>query len=429
AFASEGADAWFNSEPSRFLGNLPPDDYEQITDILDVWFDSGSTHAFVVENPIDPAWPSAAHADLYLEGSDQHRGWFQSSLLESCATRGRAPYDAVLTHGFVLDEQGRKMAKSLGNTISPQKITDQNGAEILRLWTASSDFTQDLRIGGEIIKGTVDGYRRLRNTIRFMLANLSGFDDAERVSYDEMPELERWLLARMAQIDAGVREGYAEFDFNRVYSQLFNFATNELSAFYFDIRKDALYCDVKDSKRRRAARTAIDALFTRVVTWLAPILCFTMEEAWVTRFGDDSSVHLETFLTTPAEWANEELLAKWERIRSLRRLVTGALEIARRDKIIGASLEAAPVLYVDAQKDADLFGESDLAELAITSSARIEIGDGGPEAFRLADVAGAATLFARAPGKKCGRCWIVLPEVGKHAKHDDLCNRCAEAVG
>ncbi len=429
AFASEGADAWFNSEPSRFLGNHSPDEYEQITDILDVWFDSGSTHVFVVEDPIDPAWPSATHADLYLEGSDQHRGWFQSSLLESCGTRGRAPYDAVLTHGFVLDEQGRKMAKSLGNTVSPQKITDQNGAEILRLWTASSDYTQDLRIGGEIIKGTVDGYRRLRNTIRFMLGNLADFDEAERVSYDEMPELERWVLARMVQIDADVREGYAEFDFNRVYSQLFNFTTNELSAFYFDIRKDTLYCDVKDSKRRRAARTVIDALFTRLVTWLAPILCFTMEEAWVTRFGADSSVHLETFPTTPSEWANEELLAKWERIRSLRRLVTGALEIARRDKIIGASLEAAPVLYVDAQEDADLFSGSDLAELTITSAAKIEIGDGGQEAFRLADVAGAATLLARASGDKCGRCWMVLPEVGKHAKYDDLCNRCAEAVG
>jgi isoleucyl-tRNA synthetase len=429
AFASEGADAWINSDASRFLGDHSPDEYEQITDILDVWFDSGSSHAFVVEDPIDPAWPKATHADLYLEGSDQHRGWFQSSLLESCGTRGRAPYDAVLTHGFVLDEQGRKMAKSLGNTVSPQKITDQNGAEILRLWAASSDFTQDLRIGGEIIKGTVDGYRRLRNTIRFMLANISDFEESERISYDEMPELERWVLARIAQIDAGIRDGYAEFDFNRVYSQLFNFTTNELSAFYFDIRKDALYCDVKDSMRRRAARTVIDATFQRVVTWLAPILCFTMEEAWVTRFGDESSVHLETFPDTPPEWANEELLAKWARIRSLRRLVTGALEIARRDKIIGASLEAAPILFVDAQEDADLFADIDLAELTITSAANIEIGGGQAEAFRLDDVAGAATLFARAPGEKCGRCWMVLPEVGKHPKHDDLCNRCAEAVG
>ena len=429
AFAVEGADAWFNSEPSRFLGNHSPDEYERITDILDVWFDSGSTHAFVVEEPIEPAWPKAAHAHLYLEGSDQHRGWFQSSLLESCGTRGRAPYDAVLTHGFVLDEQGHKMAKSSGNTVSPQTIADQNGAEILRLWVANSDFSEDLRIGQEIIKGTVDGYRRLRNTIRFMLANLAEFDDAERVSYEDMPELERWVLARIAQIDLVVRESYAEFDFNRVYSQLFNFATNELSAFYFDVRKDALYCDVKDAHRRRATRTVIDALFRRVVTWLAPILCFTMEEAWVTRFGENSTVHLETFPPTPPEWADEALLAKWARVRSLRRVVTGALEIARRDKTIGASLEAAPVLYVESTEDADLFKTIDLAELAITSAAKIEIGAAAQEAFRLSDVAGAATMFARAPGEKCGRCWMVLPEVGTHPKHDDLCNRCAEAVG
>jgi isoleucyl-tRNA synthetase len=429
AFTVGGADAWFNSEPSRFLGNYSPDEYEQITDILDVWFDSGSTHAFVVEDPIEPAWPKAAHADLYLEGSDQHRGWFQSSLLESCGTRGRAPYDAVLTHGFVLDEQGHKMAKSSGNTVSPQTLADQNGAEILRLWVASSDFGEDLRIGREIIKGTVDGYRRLRNTIRFMLANLAEFDDAERVSYGEMPELERWVLARIAQIDLAVREGYTEFDFNRVYSQLFNFATNELSAFYFDIRKDALYCDVKDAHRRRAARTVMDLLFQRVVTWLAPILCFTMDEAWVTRFGENSSVHLEVFPPTPPEWANEALLVKWARVRALRRVVTGALEIARRDKTIGASLEAAPVLYVESPEDADLFKTIDLAELAITSAARIEIGTAAQEAFRLGDVAGAATMFARAPGEKCGRCWMVLPEVGTHPQHDDLCNRCAEAVG
>jgi isoleucyl-tRNA synthetase len=429
AFASEGADAWFNSDPSRFLGNISPDEYEQITDILDVWFDSGSTHAFVVEEPINPAWPRVAHADLYLEGSDQHRGWFQSSLLESCGTRGRGPYDAVLTHGFVLDEKGRKMAKSLGNTVSPQKITDQNGAEILRLWVASSDFTEDLRIGGEIIKGTVDGYRRLRNTIRFMIGNLSDFDDAEAVSYNEMPELERWVLARIAQIDESVCAGYTEFDFNNVYSQLFNFTTNELSAFYFDIRKDALYCDAKNSIRRRAARTVIDALFRRVVTWLAPMLCFTMEEAWVTRFGPDTSVHLEVFPDTPPEWANAELVAKWARIRSLRRVVTGSLEVARRDKIIGASLEASPILYVANTEDAELFKTINLAELSITSAANIEVGDAPEHAFRLSDIDGVASLFASAGGQKCGRCWMVLPEVGKHPKHDDLCNRCAEAVG
>ena len=266
-----------------------------MTDILDVWFDSGSTHSFVVENPIDPHWPKKERADLYLEGSDQHRGWFQSSLLESCGTRGRAPYDAVLTHGFVLDEQGRKMSKSLGNVVAPQKVTQQNGAEILRLWVASSDFTEDLRIGPEIIKAAVDSYRRLRNTIRFMLANLEGFDDIERIAHADMPELERFVLARLAGLDREVRQGYGEYDFTHVFTTLFNFATTDLSAFYFDIRKDVLYCDSKESFRRRAARTVIDALFTRIVTWLAPLLCFTMEEAWTTRYGMERSVHLELF--------------------------------------------------------------------------------------------------------------------------------------
>jgi len=292
AFEKEGADAWFNSPPARFLGNeRNPNDYEQVKDILDVWFDSGSTHVFTVEEPIEPSWPKADHADLYLEGSDQHRGWFQSSLLEGCGTRGRAPYDQVLTHGFVLDEQGRKMSKSLGNTLLPQTIADKNGADILRLWAASSDFTEDLRIGQDIIKSNVDAYRRLRNTIRFMLANLDGFEDGERIAPKEMPELERYILARLAELDGMVRAGYNEYDFNRVFAALFNFCTNDLSAFYFDIRKDSLYCDAKSTSRRRATRTVIDEIFRRVVTWFAPILCFTMEEAWL-REGQRASENL-----------------------------------------------------------------------------------------------------------------------------------------
>ncbi|MCH8858148.1 MAG: isoleucine--tRNA ligase [Proteobacteria bacterium] len=311
AFEKEGADCWFqDGAGERFLDGLVdhPADWEKITDILDVWFDSGSTHVFVVENPIDPAWPQAERADLYLEGSDQHRGWFQSSLLESCGTRGHAPYGAVLTHGFVLDGQGRKMSKSLGNVTAPQKIADQNGAEILRLWAASSDFTEDLRIGPDIIKANVDGYRRLRNTIRFMLGNLAGFDQAERIAHAELPELERFILARLAQLDRTVRGGYVHFDFNRVYTALFNFTTSDLSAFYFDIRKDSLYCEARMSTKRRAARTVLDALFTRLTTWLAPVLCFTMEEAWTTRFGADTSVHLETFPELPEKWADESLI-------------------------------------------------------------------------------------------------------------------------
>src|ERR1700742_359827 len=259
AVTTEGADAWFTSEPGRFLGEgRNPDDYEQVKDILDVWFDSGSTHVFTVEQPLEPEWPQKDHADLYLEGSDQHRGWFQSSLLESCATRGRAPYDEVLTAGFVLDREGDKMSKSVGNVILPQTIADKNGADIFRLWVASSDFTQDLRMGNDIIQSNTDAYRRLRNTNRFMLANLSGVDEKERIEYAKMPELERYILAKLAEIDTVVRESYRTYDFNRVYNTVFSFCTNELSAFYFDIRKDSLYCDSVASVRRRAARTVTD---------------------------------------------------------------------------------------------------------------------------------------------------------------------------
>jgi isoleucyl-tRNA synthetase len=430
AFTHEGADAWFNSPPQRFLG----DDYavpqfEQVRDILDVWFDSGSTYVFTVENPIEPSWPRAERADLYLEGSDQHRGWFQSSLLESCGTRGRAPYTAVLTHGFVLDEHGHKMSKSLGNTVLPQTIADKNGADILRLWAASSDFTEDLRIGPEIIKANVDAYRRLRNTIRFMLGNLSGFAERERIRLESVPPLERYVLAKLGELDEIVRAGYAAFDFNRVHTELFNFCTNELSAFYFDVRKDVLYCDGVDSPRRRAARTTIEETFRRVVTWFAPILCFTMEEAWHCRYGgEQGSVHLQEFPTTPGSWKDEGLVRKWDRIRALRRVVTGSLEIARRDKVIGASLEAAPILYVSDPQDAALFETVDLAEIAITSGAAISLVEAPDDAFRLNDVAGVAVRFQPASGRKCARCWMILSEVGTVAGHPDLCCRCSAAV-
>jgi isoleucyl-tRNA synthetase len=427
AFEAEGADAWFTSPASRFLGEgRNPDDYEQVTDILDVWFDSGSTHVFVVENPIDPNWPRADRADLYLEGSDQHRGWFQSSLLESVGTRGHAPYRGVLTHGFVLDEQGRKMSKSLGNTLAPQVIAEKNGAEILRLWAASSDFTEDLRIGQDIIKANVEAYRRLRNTVRFMLANLSGFSEKERIGHAEMPELERFMLARLAELDVIVRKAYENFDFGVVNSTLFNFCTNDLSAFYFDIRKDALYCDPASASRRRATRTVTDEIFRRIVTWFAPILCFTMEEAWVTRFPDDS-VHLNDFFATPAQWANPELIAKWSRIRDLRRVLTGALELARADKSIGSSLEAAPVLVVTEPADKTLFDTIDLAEIAITSAAAVEVASDLAGLYVIPEIKGAGARFIKAGGEKCARCWRVLEEVTRHP-HTHLCDRCTDAV-
>jgi isoleucyl-tRNA synthetase len=434
AFEEEGADAWFTSPPERFLGEgREPDDYEQVTDILDVWFDSGSTHVFVVEEPIDPNWPKAdldsngrpGRADLYLEGSDQHRGWFQSSLLESVGTRGHAPYRGVLTHGFVLDEQGRKMSKSLGNTVAPQVIAEKNGAEILRLWAASSDFTEDLRIGPDIIKANVDAYRRLRNTIRFMLANLDGFGEKERIGIEQMPELERYMLARLAELDGIVREAYAGFDFGRVNTTLFNFCTNDLSAFYFDIRKDALYCDPVDAPRRRAARTVIDTIFRALVTWYAPILCFTMEEAWTSRFGADASVHLEDFLAIPSAWNDAGLIQRWTRIRELRRVVTGALEMARADKKIGSSLEAAPVLNCGV-KDGELLDIESWKEVAITSGFKI-VGDDMPGAFALPDISGVGVEFRKAEGEKCARCWMVLEEVKRHPD-THLCNRCTDAV-
>ncbi len=426
AFESEGADAWFTSPPARFLGEgRNPDDFEQVTDILDVWFDSGSTHVFVVENPIDANWPRAERADLYLEGSDQHRGWFQSSLLESVGTTGHAPYKGVLTHGFVLDKDGRKMSKSLGNTLAPQVIAEKNGAEILRLWAASSDFTEDLRIGDDIIKANVEAYRRLRNTIRFMLANLSGFDESERIEYAQMPELERFMLARLAELDVTVRKAYEGFDFGLVNSTLFNFLTNDLSAFYFDIRKDALYCDPKDSVRRRSTRTVTDEIFRRIVTWFAPILCFTMEEAWTLRFGIDQSVHLNDFFPAPKEWANAELVNNWTRIRELRKVVTGVLELARANKDIGSSLEAAPVLYVTDASDKALFDSVSLAEIAITSGAKVELAAELDDLYSVAGIAGAASKFAAATGGKCARCWMVLEETRPDTH---LCNRCTSAV-
>ena len=429
AFRHDGADAWYNSPPSRFLGNdRDPNEYEQVKDILDVWFDSGSTHVFTVEEPLEKEWPKKSHADLYLEGSDQHRGWFQSSLLEACATRGRAPYDAVLTAGFVLDREGNKMSKSVGNTILPQTVAEKNGADIFRLWVASSDFTEDLRMANDVIQASVDAYRRLRNTIRFMLMNLAGFGADERLSEREMPELERYMLANLAGLDRQVREGYEHYDFNRVFSTLFAFCTNELSAFYFDIRRDVFYCDPARSPRRRAARTVTDEIFRRIVTWLAPVLCFTMEEAWCSRFGEKTdSVHLELFPATPSSWLDPKLIEKWDRIRALRRVITGALEIKRREKVIGASLEARPVLFAGSE-DARLFDGVDLGELAITSGGKVSSLDAPDDAFRLPDVPGVAVAFHHAEGDKCARCWMILPDVGANPKYPDLCNRCIGAV-
>ncbi len=431
-FEQEGADSWYARPASDFLGpDYDPTEYDQVRDIVDVWFESGSTHAFVLEARPNLAWP----ADLYLEGSDQHRGWFQSSLLESVGTRSTsnhaaAPFKAVMTHGFTLDEQGRKMSKSLGNTVAPQDVCDRQGADILRLWVMASDTEDDQRIGPEILKSQADSYRRLRNTWRYLLGALDGFDESERVAAADMPELERWVLHRLTEIDAVVRHAYDRFEYRGLLATLHNFCAVDLSAFYFDVSKDSLYCDRPDLLQRRAIRTVLDHVFECLTAWLAPILCFTAEEAWMARHpGDAGSVHLTLFPVVPAEWRDDRLAAKWARVRELRRVVTGALEVARAEKLIGASLQASPVLYVPDPADRALLSSVDLAEIAITSDMTLSAESAPVGAFTLPDVAGVGVVVEMATGEKCARCWRVLDEVGEDPHHPELCHRCSDAVG
>jgi len=426
AVAARGADAWFEDDAQVYLGDAyAADDYEKVEDILDVWFDSGCTHAFVLEARADHHSP----ADLYLEGSDQHRGWFQSSLLESCGTRGRAPYKQVVTHGFLLDEKGLKMSKSGKNAVSPDKIAQQNGAEILRLWVGSSDFTEDMKVGPEIIKSSVDAYRKLRNTFRFLLGNLEGFDEKTRVAPADMPELERYMLHKLAELDGIVRQAYLDYDFKRVFQALSNFMTVDLSAFYFDIRKDALYCDAVTSPMRQASVSVLDEVFMCLTVWLAPILSFTTEEVWLSRFpSDEGSVHLRTFPNLPAEWRDDALATKWGKVREIRKVVTGALEIERREKRIGSSLEAAPLVYVTDASYLEAMVDIDLAEVVITSQATLAE-TGAPEgAFTLEDVPGVAVMPELAVGSKCARSWKILPDVGSVPGYPDLSPRDAAAV-
>jgi isoleucyl-tRNA synthetase len=365
---------------------------------------------------------------MYLEGSDQHRGWFQSSLLESCGTRGHAPFDIVVTHGFIVDEAGYKMSKSLGNVIAPQDVIKQSGADILRLWACATDYWDDQRIGPEILKTTVETYRKLRNTLRWMLGNLAHFDANERVPHEAMPELERLMLHRLAELDPLVRSAYADFDFKRIFATLNAFMTGDLSAFYFDIRKDALYCDPYSSLTRKACLTVLDQLFRCTVIWLAPMLCFTAEEAWLSRDPSATSVHLEQFPSVPAAWRNDGLAEKWRKLRNLRRVVTGALELERAAKRIGSSLEAAPVIYVS---DPELFAaavDADLAELSITSAATLVEGEGPASAFRLDDLRGVAVEPRLARGRKCARSWKISEAVGLDPQFPDVTPRDAQAL-
>jgi isoleucyl-tRNA synthetase len=439
AFAAEGADAWFTDETGgRFLGpDHDPAAYDKVTDVLDVWFDSGSTHAFTLDDPdqfpglagIRRERDGGSDTVMYLEGSDQHRGWFHSSLLESCGTRDRAPYDVVLTHGFVLDPKGEKMSKSKGNVVAPQDVIKGSGADILRLWVAASDYTDDLRIGPEIIKTFSETYRKLRNSLRWMLGTLAHVDPQDRIAPEAMPELERFILHRLAELDGEIREAYRTYDTKRVVALLNGFMTGDLSSFYFDVRKDALYCDPASSPVRRAALTAVEETFRRVTIWLAPVLAFTAEEAWLARFPSaDGSVHLQTLPETSAAWRDDALAQRWARIRRVRRVVTGALEIERAAKRIGASLEAAPVVFVaDPELRAALDGV-DFAEICITSDIRVEAGEGPADAFRLDEVRGVAVVPALAEGRKCARSWKVTPAVGSDPDYPDVTPRDARAL-
>jgi isoleucyl-tRNA synthetase len=424
AFEKEGADAWFaEGARERFLGSRANEPWMQVMDILDVWFDSGSTHTFTLEDRPDLKWP----ADVYLEGSDQHRGWFHSSLLESCGTRGRAPYDTVVTHGFTMDEEGRKMSKSLGNTVVPQDVIKQSGADILRLWVATTDYWEDQRLGKNILQTNIDAYRKLRNTLRWMLGTLA-HDEGEEVPLAEMPELERVMLHRLSELDELVRAGYDAFDFKRIAKALLDFMVVDLSAFYFDIRKDALYCDAPSSVRRKASVEVVRHLFECLVKWWAPMLPFTMEEAWLDRHGQAQSVHLEQFPAVPRDWRAEALAEKWRKVRQVRRVVTGALEIERAKKVIGSSLEAAPVVHVtDPQLRAALQGV-DLAEIAITSGIEVRSDPAPAGAFTLDDVAGVGVVPQLASGSKCARSWRYTDDVGSDPEFPDVSARDAAAL-
>jgi isoleucyl-tRNA synthetase len=441
AFEAEGADAWFaTKDGARFLEpfGYSPEAWIKVTDILDVWFDSGSTHAYTLESPlrfpglagIKRKRDGGADEVMYLEGSDQHRGWFHSSLIESCGTRGRAPFDVVLTHGFVLDEKGEKMSKSVGNVVAPQDVMAKSGADILRLWVASSDYADDLRLGPKIVDSFVDQYRKLRNTIRWMLGTLAHHRPADAVPYETMPELERWVLARLARVEGEVRAAYEAFDYKRVVSTTTSLMTSDLSAFYFDVRKDVLYCDPISSERRKAALQTVDGCFRAATTWLAPILAFTCEEAWLSRFPSDTgSVHAEPFFAADPRWVADPAFAEdWTYIREVRSVVTGALEIERAAKRIGSSLDAAVTIHHANRATAKQLAAVDWAELCITSEAELKAGEGPADAFRLPSRPDVAVEVRRAPGAKCARSWRWFDPATADPAYPGITPRDAQAM-
>ena len=418
-YEQEGGDAWFNSEASRFLSpDYDSNEYEQVKDVVEVWFDSGSTHSYVLETREDLQWP----ASMYLEGSDQHRGWFHSSLLESCGTRGRAPFESILSHGFVVDGKGRKMSKSIGNVISPDEIINKYGADILRIWVVASDYSEDLKIDNQIINYQIDSYRKIRNTIRFLLGNLNNFSVNDAVKLEQMPDLEKYILNKVSQMNIELKSLVQKHDYHGIFVKLLNFCTLDLSAFYFDIRKDSLYCDGKDSPKRRSVSTCLHILFDFLSKWFSPIISFTSEEAWQSRHQDNStSILSQTITEKDFTYSYSNLEKSFDELKRVRKSVTAALEIKRNEKLIGSSLQAKAIIYFPSEIK-QILSTLDLAEMCIVSGVEIkDIAEKTPSSmnFEEEDIFVDISL---AEGDKCQRCWTILPEVKDNQDH--LCNRC-----
>ncbi|NGZ28990.1 MAG: isoleucine--tRNA ligase, partial [Magnetococcales bacterium] len=428
-----GADVWFTDDAASFLpeGFRCPkcgsDHFRKEKDILDVWFDSGVTHAAVLERRSELGWP----ADLYLEGSDQHRGWFHSSLLAAIGSGRSAPYRAVLTHGFVVDGKGRKMSKSLGNVVAPEKVIQQYGVDILRMWASAEDYTGDIRISDEILKGLSEAYRRIRNTMRFLLGNLDGFDPArEQVSFQQMPELDRWALNRLSTLINKVQEAYEEFAFHRVYQELHYFCSVDLGAFYLDVLKDRLYCDDPASQGRMAARCSLNHILESLVRLMAPIFSFTAEEIWDYMAGErEKSVHLAQFPQPHPEWQQDGLEERWNRFRQIRGEAYRLLEIERQEKRLGTFMQAVVEYYADDELKAFLNSFDQPERLLIVSRAVVMDLDQAPEdAVTATEVSGLKIRTLLAQGEKCQRCWNWDSQVGQFADHPQLCGRCRQVI-
>ncbi|MCT4575517.1 MAG: isoleucine--tRNA ligase [Alphaproteobacteria bacterium] len=419
AYAEGTSDVWFSTDKQEFLGDkYKLEDYDVINDLVDVWFDSGSTWSFVMESRNPKSFP----CDLYLEGSDQHRGWFNSSMIVSVGNRGVSPFKACLTNGFTVDEKGLKMSKSGGNSVSPLKVMDEQGADILRTWAVNCDYCENTKIGRDILKQQSDVYRKIRNTLRFLLGNLNGYTSAEEVAFNDMPELEKWVLNRMTTLDAELREDTKTYNMKGAFEKTYNFCINELSSFYLDIRKDSLYCDSESDIKRRACRTVLNKLFDFLCIWLSPVISFTAEEAWGQRYGNDNdSVFLHAAAECPAEWRNEELEAKWNKIREVRKAITPQIELLRAEKTIGSSLQAKPIVKVYSEELFKTLSSVDMAEICITSTCELVEAELDGVEEKDFDIA-----IETASGDKCERCWKVLEEVGSQG--EPICNRCKDAL-